>query len=41
MKKENIEKYVDLALFALGVVIFGGIMFVVFHFGKAMFEAIF
>lgn len=41
MKKEDIEKYVDMVLLGVGVAVFGLIMYVVFHFGKAMFEAIF
>ena len=41
MKKEKIEKYVDIALLAIGVAVFGLIMSVCFVLGRAILEAIF
>lgn len=41
MNKEKFEKYVDTALFLVGVVIFGFVAYVAVRFGGAILESIF
>jgi hypothetical protein len=41
MNKEKIEKYIDTALFLVGITIFGMIAYVVIQFGSAILKSVF